>query len=140
MSAIAAMTTTTRLMVPPFSRRPPACRVGWRRERQCRLAAQAREEAFALSLVGRRSPHPRESDDPAQLADLPGLGRLEAPFRAPPVVESVATGGQSILVVDDDAESRATVSRLIAGAGFSPIEATGGEEALAAAREAPPAL
>lgn len=52
----------------------------------------------------------------------------------------MAKVGASILVVDEDSESRATVSRLIAGAGFSPIEATGGKEALVAAREEQPAL
>jgi DNA-binding NarL/FixJ family response regulator len=52
----------------------------------------------------------------------------------------VATVGASILVVDHDPESRAAFSRLLAGAGFSPLEAAGGQGALAAAREDQPAL
>ncbi|HSE82121.1 MAG TPA: response regulator transcription factor [Gaiellaceae bacterium] len=52
----------------------------------------------------------------------------------------LADAGASILVVDNDPESRAAVSKLIAGAGFSPIEATGGGEALAVARKERPAL
>lgn len=46
----------------------------------------------------------------------------------------------SILVVDDGQESRAAISRLLTRAGFSPLEAASGEEALAAAREEQPAL
>jgi DNA-binding NarL/FixJ family response regulator len=46
----------------------------------------------------------------------------------------------SILVVDHGRASRAAVSRLLARAGFSALEASSGEEALAAAREEQPAL
>jgi DNA-binding NarL/FixJ family response regulator len=45
-----------------------------------------------------------------------------------------------ILVVDDDAGFRAAVSELLASAGFATREAATGEEALATARQAPPAL
>jgi DNA-binding NarL/FixJ family response regulator len=53
-------------------------------------------------------------------------------------VNSVTSG--PILIVDDDASSRTLVRELIEGAGYSTIESTTGEEALASADEQRPAL
>jgi DNA-binding NarL/FixJ family response regulator len=53
-------------------------------------------------------------------------------------MNSVASG--PILIVDDDTPSRTLVRELVEGAGYSTIESTTGEEALASADERRPAL
>ncbi|GGR86330.1 diguanylate cyclase [Deinococcus sedimenti] len=45
--------------------------------------------------------------------------------------QQVAPSGHTVLVVDDDAELRATVSRLLQNCGHTTLSAEGGEEALA---------
>jgi two-component system, NarL family, nitrate/nitrite response regulator NarL len=50
------------------------------------------------------------------------------------------TTAAQILIVDDDRHSRALISRVLRRAGYSTYEAKAGEEALAAAKRARPAL
>jgi two-component system nitrate/nitrite response regulator NarL len=50
------------------------------------------------------------------------------------------TTAAQILIVDDDRHSRALISRVLRRAGYSTYEAEAGEEALAAAKRARPAL
>jgi two-component system, NarL family, nitrate/nitrite response regulator NarL len=46
----------------------------------------------------------------------------------------------SVLIVDDDADSRSSIAALLGGAGFAVLEARSGEQALDAARDGHPSL
>lgn len=62
------------------------------------------------------------------------------PQRLVQVVGSIVSKPGEVLVVDDDAETRALVARSLASAGFGVVQAKSGDEALLRMRVAPPSL
>ena len=66
--------------------------------------------------------------------------RNAKPAQSPRTVPAAHSGGEAILVVDDDAELRVLVRRSLAGTGFAVLEAASGTAALRMADENPPAL
>ncbi len=78
--------------------------------------------------------------DPVEAVRRAAASEEPAPESSAPGKESVEPSGRTILVVDDDPDSRDLVRKTLEGEGFSVVAAGGGPEALEIARRVHPSL